>query len=80
MNVAVVIVVGLFFAIGVIVGVIIVIAMAGIRSERRAEPGDPRRHERGGRDVQPSDPMEDYQASDERPGWPGDSASRYRAS
>jgi len=79
MNVAVVVVVGLFFAIGITVGVVIVIAMAGIRSERRPEPGDPRRHERGGRDTQP-DPMEDYQASDERPGWPGDSASRYRAS
>jgi hypothetical protein len=76
MNTAVVIVVGLFFAIGIIVGIVIVIAMAGIRSERRAEPVDPRWHQRGGRDPQPSDPL----ADDERPGWPGDSVSRYRAS
>jgi hypothetical protein len=76
MNVAVVVVVGLFFAIGITVGVIIVIAMAGIRSERRAGPGDPQGHERGGRDRQPSDPVED----DERRGWPGHSVSRYRAS
>jgi len=76
MNVAVVIVVGLFFVIGITVGVIIVIATAGIRSERRAEPVDPRWHQPGGRDTQPSDPLED----DERPSWPGDSVSRYRAS
>ena len=75
MSAAVVIIVCLFFLIGITVGVVIVVAMAGIRSDRRAGTGDPR-YERGGRDAEPPDPREDHRDSDERRSWPGDSGSR----
>jgi hypothetical protein len=74
MSAAVVIIVGLFFLIGITVGVVIVVAMAGVRSDRRAGPGDPR-YERGGRVAEPPAAGEDDRTSGQRPGWPGDSGS-----
>jgi hypothetical protein len=75
MNAPVLIVIGLFFVIGITVGVVVVFAMAGVRSDRRAGPRVPRWYQSGGSDAQPSDQDEDHRASDERPRWPGDSGS-----
>jgi hypothetical protein len=78
MSAFVAIILGLFFVIGMTVGVISVMAMAAVRSDRRA--GGSAGHEPSGRGGQPSEPDGDEWDSGERSSWPGDSASRYRAS
>ncbi len=75
MSAAVLIVTGLFFVIGITVGVIIVVAMAGVRSDRRAGPADPPGYERRGRGGEPPDSGQDHQAYDQWRRWPEDSGN-----
>ena len=68
MNDTVVAIVSAFFVIGILVGVIIVVAMSVLRAERRGAPGDPP-------DFGPRDPSGlpwDDTGRNGRSRWPGD--------
>jgi len=71
MNDTVVAIVSAFFVIGIIVGLVTVVAVSVLRAGRRDHPGDsggPPDYEPGG---PPSDPRRDDAGPDDHPRWPG---------
>jgi len=77
MNVPVVVIVGLFFIIGITVGVIAVVAMAAVRSDRSGRLSGPPESGPDGPGRQPPGPgLEDLEL-DDRPRWPGDADYGY---
>jgi hypothetical protein len=77
MNTSVLVVVGLFFIIGITVGIVAVVAVANLRSDRRGGLDSPPADEPGGPGQQPPDPGYLDAESDDRPRWPGDADSGY---
>jgi hypothetical protein len=72
MNDTVAAIVSAFFLIGILVGIIAVIAMSVLRAERRRYPGDPLDFKpRGSGEPLPGLPWDDT-APDGRTGWPED--------
>ena len=71
MNASVVIIVGLFFIIGIAVGIIAVIALSGRRADRREQPGGPPYYGPDGSDEPREDPDWDSTPHD-GPRWPRD--------
>lgn len=71
MNVSVVVIVGLFFIIGIMVGAIAVVAMAAFRSDRSGRLVNQPESEPDGNGRQPGPDLEDVELHD-RPRWPGD--------
>jgi len=71
----VLVIVGLFFLIGITVGVIVVIAMANARRERPGGPDNPPEPAPGWGDEQPPDPGDRDVEQDDRPRWPGDTGN-----
>lgn len=69
MNGAVVAIVSAFFVIGILVGIIAVIAMSVLRAARRGDPGGPLDYERRGPGGQPPDGWSDADP-DDHPRWP----------
>lgn len=70
-GVAVELIVGIFFLIGIVVGVIAVIALSAIRKDRYRPPGGaaaPPEDGPGGPDEPPDLTWDD---ADDRPRWPG---------
>ena len=74
MNDTVVAIVSAFFVIGILVGIIAVIAMSVLRAERRGYPGDLGDYEPRER---PGLPWDDT-GPDRHPRWPGDDDSDFR--
>ena len=74
MNDTVVAIVSAFFVIGILVGIIIVIAMSVLRAERRGYPGDLGDYETRER---PGLPWDDA-GPDRHPRWPGDDDGDFR--
>jgi hypothetical protein len=66
---SVLVIVGIFFILGITVGVITVIAMSAVRRDRRAGPGDWPGHGPDGPEEQPPDLDRDSTMDDERPWW-----------
>ena len=74
MNDTVVAIVSAFFVIGILVGIIIVVAMSVLRAERRRDPGDPLDYEhRGPREPPPNRPASPgtTPGRNGRSRWPG---------
>jgi hypothetical protein len=71
MNDTVVAIVSAFFVIGILVGVIIVVAMSVLRAERRGVPGDPPDFGSPGPGEPPGLPWDDT-GRNGRSRWPGD--------
>ena len=67
MNDTVVVIVSAFFVIGIVVGIIAVVAMSVLRADRR---GDQLDYEPRGRDGQPPGPRWDDAGPDDHPRWP----------
>lgn len=61
---------GIFFLIGIAVGIVGVIAMAAVRAERRGGPGTPPGHGPGRPDEEPPDSGREGSAPDGGPRWP----------
>ena len=72
MNESVVIIVGLFFIIGITVGIIAVIALSALRADRWGGPDSWPGCEPGGSDEQPPDTDWGSTVPDNGPRWPGD--------
>ena len=68
MNNTVVAIVSAFFIIGILVGVIVVVAASVLRADRRGDPGDPLDFEPGEPPGRPRGGV----ASGGRSRWPGD--------
>jgi hypothetical protein len=71
MSDTVVAIVGAFFVIGILVGIVVVVAAAVLRADRRGhrdDPGDPMTYQSRGSGEPPSAPSGD----DSHPYWPGD--------
>jgi hypothetical protein len=71
MNDTVVAIVSAFFVIGILVGVITVVAMSVLRAERRGAPEDPLDFGPRGPREPPGLPWDDT-GPDRHPRWPGD--------
>ena len=67
MNDTVVAIVSAFFVIGIVVGIIAVVALSVLRADRRGGPGDPLDHEPRGSGGKRPDPRWD---DDDQPRWP----------
>jgi len=76
MNDTVVAIVSAFFVIGILVGIIIVVAMSVLRAERRGAPGDPLGFEPRKPGWPPGLPRDDT-GPDGHPRWPGDSGNDF---
>jgi len=77
MNASVEVIMGLFFIIGIMVGVITVVAMSALRQDRQARRGRrgrPPQYERFG---QPPDRGWEGAEPDDRPRWPGEADGGY---
>ena len=74
MSDAVVVIVSVFFVIGITVGIVVVVALSVLRPAQRGWPG--RRLEYGPGD-EPADPYWDEDDPDRHPRWPGDSDSDF---
>jgi len=77
MNDTVVAIVSAFFVIGILVGIVTVIAMSVLRAERRGDPGD--LLDFGSREPRepPGLPWDDT-GRDRHPRWPGDDDGDFR--
>ena len=73
MNDTVVAIVSAFFVIGILVGIIAVVAMSVLRAERRGDPGDLLDYETR---EPPGLPWDDT-GPDRHPRWPGDSENDF---
>ena len=71
MNDTVVAIVSAFFVIGILVGIIAVVAMSVLRADRRGAPGDPLDFEPGEPAGRPWDDTE----PDRHPRWPGNAGN-----
>jgi hypothetical protein len=76
MNDTVVAIVSAFFVIGILVGIIAVVAMSVLRAERRGAPGNPPVFEPREAHEPPDLPWDDTQL-DGGPFWPGDADSDF---
>jgi hypothetical protein len=70
MNDTVVAIVSAFFVIGILVGIIAVVAMSVLRADRRGSPGDLLDHEPRKPREPPGYPWDDT-GPDRHPRWPG---------
>ena len=70
MNDTVVAIVSAFFVIGILVGIIAVVAMSVLRADRRGGPGDPLDYESRGPREPPGYPWADT-GPDSHSRWPG---------
>ena len=77
MNDTVVAIVSAFFFIGILVGIIVVVAMSVLRAERRGDPGDLPDYETREPREPPGLPW-DETGPDRHPRWPGDADNDYR--
>jgi hypothetical protein len=77
MTTPVMVITGLFFLIGIMVGLIGVVAMANVRSERPGGPDNPPDNAPGWGDEQPPGPGGRGAEHDDRRRWPGDAGSGY---
>ena len=77
MNDTVVAIVSAFFVIGILVGIIIVIAMSVLRAERRGDPGDLLEFASHESREPPGLPWDDA-GPDRHRRWPGDDDSDFR--
>jgi hypothetical protein len=68
--------IGVFFAVGITVGVITIVALSTVRAERRGQPGYERRYELDYQANQPAAPPagagRDRTVHQDHPRWPGD--------
>jgi hypothetical protein len=71
-NDSVVVIVGVFFIIGITVGIIAVVAFSVLRTARGSRLDQPLEYEPGRPDQQATDPEWDGLVPDDRPRWPGD--------
>jgi hypothetical protein len=81
-TLVVVVIVGIFFIVGLIVGAIIVIALPILRGTRvsriaRHEPGRGRREQENDDRMSDARVGQDEARPDERPRWPGDADNGY---
>ncbi len=72
MSDTVVAIVSAFFVLGILVGIIAVVAMSVLRAERHAAPEDPPDYEARGPGEPPGLPWDDR-----HPRWPGDAGNDF---
>jgi len=77
MTAPVMVIIGLFFLIGITAGIIGVIAMANVRRDRGGSDNPPESAPGWG-DEQPPGPGDRDPEPDDRPRWPGDAGSGQR--
>ena len=81
MSDTVVAIVSAFFVIGILVGIVIVIAMAVIRAgrhDRQDDPADPQDYQPSGPGEPPPGPPWDGTEPDGHSRWPGDDDTNFR--
>jgi hypothetical protein len=81
MSDTIVAIVSAFFVIGILVGIVAVIAAAVLRADRRGDqddPADPVNYEPRGSGELPPRPPRDGIGSDDHPSWPGDADNHFR--
>jgi hypothetical protein len=79
MSDTIVAIVSAFFVIGILVGVVTVIAAAVLRGDRRgrAGSGDPADYEPSGPEEPPPGLLWDDTRPDDRPSWPGEAGTDF---
>jgi hypothetical protein len=80
MSTSVAVILGVFFAIGIAMGTVIVIALAAVRADRAGKPDEPSAHEPGWAEPPPPDSGWEDPATDadDRPSWPENPSDGFR--
>jgi hypothetical protein len=78
MNDSVVAIVSAFFVIGITVGVITVLAMSALRTDRQGRRGRPPKYGTAAFDELPPEPSWDDADPDDQPRWPAEVDTHFR--
>jgi hypothetical protein len=78
MNDSVVAIVSAFFVIGITVGIITVVAMSALRTDRQGRRVRPQEYGTGAFDELPPEPSWDDADPDDHPRWPANADNHFR--